>query len=202
MAQGHLSRGATHDKCSQRTTCHASKVGHTDPMRVGMQKWAAAFVVAVIVIVIVVVVAVFVSTSLGTDDDTAASSQDAAAPSADAEEDRGENDVAIGLDDFDSGLPACDFNNLPATSLNVINDIEDGGPFDYPPNDGGTFGNYEGILPGESNGYYREYTVATPGLNHRGSRRIVTGGFDEDNPDEWFFTSDHYDSFCEFAPAP
>ncbi len=99
-------------------------------------------------------------------------------------------------------MPACDFHDLPSTSLNVIDDIEDGGPFDYPSDDGGTFGNYEGLLPSESNGYYREFTVETPGLSHQGARRIVTGGFDEDSPDEWFFTSDHYDSFCEFAPSP
>ncbi len=147
-------------------------------MRVGMQRWGAAFVIAVLA----VVVAVFVSTSLRADDDTSA--------------------PQLAIDDVGTGLPACDFNDLPATSLNVIDDIEDGGPFDYPTNDGGTFGNYEDILPGESNGYYREYTVETPGLTHRGTRRIVTGGFDENNPEAWFFTSDHYGSFCEFAPTP
>ncbi len=98
--------------------------------------------------------------------------------------------------------PDCALEDLPATTLVVIDDIEVGGPYDYPGDDGGTFGNYEGELPEEQRGYYREYTVQTPGLDHRGARRIVTGGLDADDPEEWFFTQDHYESFCEFAPVP
>ena len=52
-----------------------------------------------------------------------------------------------------------------------------------------------GLPPGKPRGYYREYTVRTPGLNHRGARRIVTGG---DPPREWYYTDDHYDSFRRF----
>lgn len=80
----------------------------------------------------------------------------------------------------------------------MIEDIEAGGPFEHPQHDGGRFGNYEGILPPEPLGYYREYTVDTPGLNHRGPRRIVTGGDTSVDPDAWYYTSDHYESFCEF----
>jgi len=98
------------------------------------------------------------------------------------------------------GIPACDVMDLPATALPVIEDIEAGGPYDYPRNDGVRFGNREGILPDEDRDYYREFTVETPGLDHRGPRRIVTGGFEETDPDHWYFTDDHYESFCEFDP--
>ncbi len=101
----------------------------------------------------------------------------------------------------DEDLPDCALEDLPATTLVVIEDIKAGGPYDYPGDDGGTFGNYEGELPEEDRGYYRAYTVETPGLDHRGARRIVTGGLDADDPEEWFFTQDHYESFCEFEPA-
>ncbi|PID53289.1 MAG: hypothetical protein CSB46_08995 [Micrococcales bacterium] len=74
------------------------------------------------------------------------------------------------------------------------------GPFDYPGKDGSTFGNYEGHLPPQQRGFYREYTVRTPGVDHRGARRIVTGGFDQDDPEHWYYTGDHYESFCEFSP--
>ena len=59
------------------------------------------------------------------------------------------------------------------------------------------FGNREGHLPRKPRGWYREYTVETPGLSHRGARRIVTGG---DPPREWYYTDDHYDSFRPFDP--
>ncbi len=98
------------------------------------------------------------------------------------------------------GIPACDLLDLPATTLPVIEDIRAGGPYDYPRNDGYTFGNREGILPPEDPDYYREFTVETPGLEHRGARRIVTGGVEETDPEHWYFTSDHYESFCEFDP--
>ncbi|MCK0112155.1 hypothetical protein MWU75_08405 [Ornithinimicrobium sp. F0845] len=98
------------------------------------------------------------------------------------------------------GIPACDVLDLPATTLEVIEDIEAGGPYDYPRNDGVRFQNREGILPDEDHDYYREFTVETPGLDHRGARRIVTGGFEETDPEHWYFTGDHYESFCEFDP--
>lgn len=94
-------------------------------------------------------------------------------------------------------LPWCDADELPATTLPVVDAVLDDGPFDHPDHDGGRFGNYEGLLPEEYLGYYREYTVETPGLNHRGARRIVTGGEDAAEPDVWFYTEDHYESFCE-----
>ena len=100
-----------------------------------------------------------------------------------------------------AGIPECDVQDLPATALPVIEDIEVGGPYDHPRNDGVRFGNREGILPDEDGDFYREFTVETPGLDHRGARRIVTGGFEETDPEHWYFTGDHYESFCEFDPA-
>ena len=73
------------------------------------------------------------------------------------------------------GIPGCDVLDLPATALTTIEDIEVGGPYEFPRNDGGTFQNREGILPDENRAYYREFTVVTPDLDHRGARRIVTG---------------------------
>lgn len=70
--------------------------------------------------------------------------------------------------------------------------IKQGGPFPYPNKDGTTFYNREGQLPTQSKGYYREYTVPTPGISHRGARRIVTGG---NPPTVYYLTVDHYDSF-------
>lgn len=98
-----------------------------------------------------------------------------------------------------NGVPACT-DPLPAEAEDVIDDIAAGGPFDYPRNDGVTFENREDLLPDEANGYYREYTVETPGSSDRGARRIVTGGEPPTDPEHWYFTQDHYDSFCAFAP--
>ncbi|HYH31687.1 MAG TPA: ribonuclease domain-containing protein [Pseudonocardia sp.] len=99
------------------------------------------------------------------------------------------------------GVPACTAGTLPAEADEVVDDIEAGGPYEHPRNDGTTFGNREGLLPDEERGYYREFTVETPGLDHRGARRIVTGGPDERDPEHWYYTGDHYESFCEFDPA-
>lgn len=86
---------------------------------------------------------------------------------------------------------------LPAEAGAVIRRIQRGEPF---PNrqDGSVFGNREHRLPARQHGYYREYTVPTPGLSHRGARRIVTGG---EPPREWYYTGDHYESFRRFEPA-
>ena len=64
---------------------------------------------------------------------------------------------------------SCSMSELPQEADEVVDDILAGGPFDYPDNDGVRFGNYEGVLPKESSNYYREYTVETPGLSHRGT---------------------------------
>jgi ribonuclease T1 len=79
--------------------------------------------------------------------------------------------------------------NLPPEARQTLGLIKQGGPFPYR-KDGTRFGNREGLLPAQSRDYYREYTVTTPGLNHRGARRIVAG----DAGDYWY-TADHYRSF-------
>lgn len=86
---------------------------------------------------------------------------------------------------------------LPAQAHRTIGLILRGGPFPHR-QDGGVFGNREGHLPRQARGWYREYTVDTPGLSHRGARRIITGG---QPPREWYYTDDHYDSFRRFDVA-
>jgi ribonuclease T1 len=71
--------------------------------------------------------------------------------------------------------------------------IKQGGPFPYP-KDGAVFGNYEKILPIQKRGYYREYTVRTPGANNRGARRIIAGGKPAISG-EYYYTADHYATF-------
>ncbi|MDO5625365.1 MAG: ribonuclease domain-containing protein [Pseudomonadota bacterium] len=74
-----------------------------------------------------------------------------------------------------------------------------GGPFPYE-KDGTVFGNRERLLPRERRGYYREYTVVTPGARDRGARRIVCGGQRPVQPDACYYTSDHYSSFRKIVP--
>ncbi|KAF1720851.1 ribonuclease domain-containing protein [Pseudoxanthomonas wuyuanensis] len=83
---------------------------------------------------------------------------------------------------------------LPAEAHDTLRLIAGGGPFPHR-QDGGVFGNREGRLPAQPRGFYREYTVATPALNHRGARRIVTGG---QPPQVYYYTDDHYESFRRF----
>jgi len=83
---------------------------------------------------------------------------------------------------------------LPAQGQAVMAQIREGGPFRYE-KDGTVFGNRERLLPSQTRGYYREYTVPTPGLSHRGARRIVCGGQQPRLPDACFYTEDHYSSF-------
>jgi ribonuclease T1 len=52
------------------------------------------------------------------------------------------------------------------------------------------FSSREELLPQKKRGYYREYTVRTPGMRGRGARRIVAG-----SGGEFYYTADHYRSF-------
>lgn len=87
---------------------------------------------------------------------------------------------------------------LPPEGHEVMVLIETGGPF---PNrrDGIVFGNFEKNLPYQKRGYYREYTVPTPGVRHRGARRIVCGGWEARRPDACWYTADHYRSFRKIS---
>jgi ribonuclease T1 len=83
---------------------------------------------------------------------------------------------------------------LPPEARETIALIKAGGPYPYS-QDGRTFQNREKLLPQRSRGYYREYTVRTPGAKDRGARRIVAGGCGEHGCVEYFYTEDHYRSF-------
>jgi len=82
---------------------------------------------------------------------------------------------------------------LPRPGRETYELIRQGGPFPYP-KDGTVFGNRERLLPAGKRGYYREYTVKTPGSRDRGARRIVCGGPPR-TPHACYYTADHYASF-------
>jgi guanyl-specific ribonuclease Sa len=84
---------------------------------------------------------------------------------------------------------------LPPEAVETLQRIERGGPYPHRQDDG-VFQNRERRLPPKPRGYYREYTVETPGSPDRGARRIVTGG---QPPVEYFYTEDHYRSFRRFT---
>ena len=83
---------------------------------------------------------------------------------------------------------------LPPEAQQTEKLIRAGGPFPYS-KDGVTFGNRERQLPRRERGYYREYTVPTPGSRNRGARRIVCGGVPPVKPEICYYTEDHYASF-------
>ncbi len=78
---------------------------------------------------------------------------------------------------------------LPPEARDTIAVIRKGGPFAHQ-RDGIAFGNREKILPPRERGWYREYTVKTPGARDRGARRIVAG-----RDGTLYYTDDHYRSF-------
>ncbi|MBU1357417.1 MAG: guanine-specific ribonuclease N1 and T1 [Gammaproteobacteria bacterium] len=82
---------------------------------------------------------------------------------------------------------------LPPQGQRTYEAILNGGPFRHE-KDGSVFGNRERLLPRERRGYYREYTVDTPGSRDRGARRIVCGG-ERTPPAVCWYTSDHYSTF-------
>ncbi|NMM78782.1 ribonuclease N [Acidovorax sp. SRB_14] len=84
---------------------------------------------------------------------------------------------------------------LPSQGRATYALIREGGPFPHD-KDGTVFGNRERLLPAQKRGYYREYTVGTPGARNRGARRIVCGGQPR-TPDACYYTADHYASFRE-----
>lgn len=94
-----------------------------------------------------------------------------------------------------SDLPYVTIDELPAEAVDTLQLVVAGGPFPFD-RDGVTFQNREGLLPPEAEGYYREYTVITPGEDDRGARRLVVGGDFE----VAYYTDDHYDSFREVVP--
>ncbi len=97
------------------------------------------------------------------------------------------------------GEPVIALGGLPVEGQKTYQLILAGGPFPYG-KDGVVFGNRERILPSKSRGYYREYTVKTPGARNRGARRIICGGKEVKAPDLCYYTADHYSSFSRIVP--
>ena len=98
---------------------------------------------------------------------------------------------------------------LPQEARETLQLIRRGVPYPHE-RDGITFGNYEKLLPPAQRGYYREYTVTTPGVRHRGARRIVVGCERQRTAPpspgllrlaqcrdggEFYYTADHYRTF-------
>ncbi len=98
---------------------------------------------------------------------------------------------------------------LPQEARETLRLIRSGGPYPHE-RDGVTFGNYEKLLPAAPRGHYREYTVTTPGVRHRGARRIVVGCERQRQASpppgllrlvqcrdggEFYYTADHYRTF-------
>jgi ribonuclease T1 len=82
---------------------------------------------------------------------------------------------------------------LPGEARETLALIHRGGPYHYD-RDGIVFGNRERLLPENPRGYYHEYTVSTPGVRSRGTRRIICGG-PAKAPDACWYTDDHYQSY-------
>ena len=97
-----------------------------------------------------------------------------------------------------SSLATVVVNEMPREAQDTYQAIQKGGPFPYE-KDGTVFGNRERLLPRHERGYYREYTVETPGSPDRGARRIVTGG---SPPEVYYYTDDHYRSFRRVEIGP
>jgi guanyl-specific ribonuclease Sa len=96
----------------------------------------------------------------------------------------------------DSGLAVKPLSSLPPEAASTWKLIQAGGPYPYPHNDDVVFGNREKLLPLRASGYYKEFTVATPGSTDRGARRLITG-----QARELFYTGDHYVSFVVVDPG-
>ena len=106
----------------------------------------------------------------------------------------------LGVPAKDSAPPvgAVALSGLPPEAQATDRLIRAGGPFPYS-KDGAVFANRERQLPAEAKGYYREYTVKTPGAGDRGARRIVCGGRVPTAPEACFYTGDHYASFARIT---
>jgi ribonuclease T1 len=94
-----------------------------------------------------------------------------------------------GGSDPDTPVGTVAIASLPPEAALVARAIHAGGPFRYD-RDGAVFGNREGLLPPQRRGFYREYTVPTPGSSDRGARRIVAGA-----DGTLYWSDDHYASF-------
>jgi len=92
-------------------------------------------------------------------------------------------------------------SELPVQAQETHRLVHTGGPFPYS-KDGTVFGNRERLLPRKARGFYREYTVKTPGARNRGARRLVCGGEPPTTPEVCYYTDDHYASFKRIRAQP
>lgn len=97
-------------------------------------------------------------------------------------------------------LAEISLSELPAQAQETHRLVLTGGPFPYA-KDGVVFGNRERLLPRKARGFYREYTVKTPGARNRGARRLVCGGTPPTAPEVCYYTGDHYASFQRIRAA-
>lgn len=102
--------------------------------------------------------------------------------------------VAQARESQPDGLPTVELSALPAQARDTHALVLSGGPFPFA-KDGTVFGNRERQLPKRARGFYREYTVQTPGSRDRGARRLVCGGKPPTQPTACYYTEDHYASF-------
>ena len=107
--------------------------------------------------------------------------------------------VAYAREQAPTSLPAIAWADLPEQGRVTYLLVLKGGPFPYE-KDGVAFGNRERLLPQAQRGYYREYTVPTPGASNRGVRRLVCGG-EAPPPKVCYYTTDHYASFRQVVPG-
>ena len=110
----------------------------------------------------------------------------------------GANAIAREYDHNGNATLTVALESLPAEARQTVHLIHQGGPFPFPHKDGSIFGNFEKRLPPKTRGYYREYTVPTPGRRDRGARRIIAGegrNGDVTTSGEYYYTEDHYRSF-------
>ncbi|HEY6087564.1 MAG TPA: ribonuclease domain-containing protein [Burkholderiaceae bacterium] len=101
---------------------------------------------------------------------------------------------------FSSDEAVVNVSALPIEAQQTESLIRSGGPFPFA-KDGSVFGNRERLLPRQNRGYYREYTVRTPGSQGRGARRIVCGGLEAAKPQACYYSADHYASFRRIVGA-
>src|SRR5574337_1412391 len=87
---------------------------------------------------------------------------------------------------YGAPLYAFPYEELPAEAKQVLDLIASGGPFYYPNDDGKFYRNRGADLGGGP--YFREFTVPTPGVSHRGKRRLVIS-----DRALVYFTACHYD---------
>ena len=106
---------------------------------------------------------------------------------------------AVQAREYAPAVPPVAITALPAEAQSIERAIRRGGPFAYP-KDGIVFANRERLLPEQPRGFYREYTVPTPGAHDRGARRIVCGGSPPTAPVACYYTANHYSSFHRITP--